>query len=159
MNWFKRKKRIIQSSDQQVLPMKPINYHPKIILAWAKAIDGNDDLLLWLKDHGYEELTYATYAIFLKEEARVWLTKNGYPHLMAFINAAEGNASAQKWLLTHDFEMLYHMALAIESEKESWDWLSQNVTADLFLLTQNIKKVKDKIEENHNDFHTFRKDR
>lgn len=159
VNWFKRKGKAQpkKAGEVKTVTVKPINYHPKIILAWAKAIEGNDDLVLWLKENGFPELTMATYAIYLKEEARQWLTNNGYPHLMAFINAAEGNEMAQKWLLAHDFEILYHMALAIEDEQTSWEWLGDNVTADMFLLTQTIKKVKDKIEENHNDVHSFGK--
>jgi hypothetical protein len=157
LNWFKKKekKQAKKIEDVQVVPIKLINYHPKIILAWAKAIEGNDELMLWLKDNGFPELTVATYAIYLKEDARQWLTNNGYPHLMAMINAAEGNVLAQRWLLAHDFEILYHMALAIEDEQDSWEWLGKNVTPDMFLLTQSIKKVKDKIEENHNDVHSF----
>ena len=50
------------------------------------------------------------------------------------------------------------MAMAIEDEEESWVWLGNNVTADMFLLTKTIKKIKDQIEESHNDVHTFRKD-
>lgn len=158
-NWFKKKKKLpVPAGEIKKVSIKPIDYHPKIILAWAKAIEGNDDLVIWLKDNGYPELTMATYAIYLKEEARLWLTKNGYPHLMAMINAAEGNETAQKWLLFHGFDILYHMALAIEDEQESWEWLGKNVTPDIFLLTQTIKKVKDKIEENHNDVHTFGRD-
>lgn len=150
--------REIQLSKTEIVPMKPIDYPAKIILAWAKAIDGNSDILLWLKENGYPELAMATYAIHLKEEAREWLPKNGYPQLMAFINASEGNEKAQRWLLINDMMLLYHMSQAIENEQESWEWLSKNVTADLFLLTQTIKKVKDQIEENHNDIHSFRKD-
>ena len=138
--------------------VKPINYPAKIILAWAKAIEGNPELRLWLKENGFEELTMATYAIELKEEARTWLMQNGYPHLMAMINAAEGNENAQNWLKAHNFDVLYHMSLAIEDEKESWEWLGKNVTPDMFILTQSIKAVKDKIEEQHNDIHTFRRD-
>ncbi len=74
------------------------------------------------------------------------------------INAAEGNENAQKWLLVHGFEMLYHMSMAVENEDESWKWLSANVPADIFLLTQTIKQIKDKIEENHNDIHSFGRD-
>jgi hypothetical protein len=77
---------------------------------------------------------------------------------MAMINAAEGNETAQKWLLAHDFEILYHIAMAVEDEQMSWEWLGKNVTPDIFLLTQSIKKVKDQIEENHNDVHSFGKD-
>lgn len=159
MSWFKKNKALPKKVDDvQKVTVKPINYHPKIILAWAKAIEGNDDLMLWLKENGYPELAIATHAIYLKEEARDWLTKNGYPHIMAMINAAEGNELAQKWLLAHDFEILYHMALAIDDDQESWEWLGQHVSADMFLLTKSIKKVKDQIEENHNDVHSFGKD-
>lgn len=158
-SWFKKNKnRKVNIENTERIPLKPLDYHPKVILAWAKAIDGNDDLVLWLKNNGYEELAMATYAIYLKQEARLWLKENGFAHILAFINASEGNESAQKWLFTHDFEILYHMAQAIEDEQASWKWLGDNVTPDLFLLTQTIKKVKDKIEENHNDVHSFRKD-
>lgn len=159
-NWFRKKGKANAKSVNDVtkVTVYPIDYPPKIILAWAKAIEGNEEILFWLRDNGYTELVMATYAISLKKEARTWLTANGYPHLMAMINAAEGNEMAQKWLLAHGFEMLYHMAMAIEDEEESWVWLGNNVTADMFLLTQTIKKVKDQIEESHNDVHTFRKD-
>lgn len=158
-DFFRKNKTRQVSVDQlKATQLKSINYDPKIILAWAKAVEGNDDIMLWLKENGYTELFMATYAIYLKEEAREWLQKNGYAHLMAFINAAEGNESAQKWLKTHQFDLLYHMAMAIEDEEESWQWLRQNSSQDIFILTRSIKEVKDKIEENHNDIHSFRKD-
>jgi hypothetical protein len=50
------------------------------------------------------------------------------------------------------------MSLAIDDDQDAWKWLGENVTADLFLLAQSIKKVKDKIEEKHNDVHSFGKD-
>jgi hypothetical protein len=160
LNWFRKKKdspKKVKGSTE-IVPMKPIDYPAKIILAWAKAIDGNQEILLWLKDNGYPELAMATYAILLKQEARDWLPKNGYPQLMAFIHAAEGNEKALRWLMLNDFELLRHMALAIDGEQEGWDYISANATADLFLLTQTIKKVKDRIEEQHNDVHTFGRD-
>lgn len=161
LNWFrKNKKKADQPNTRKVqaVPMKPIDYPPKIILAWAKAIDGNQDILLWLKDNGYPELSMATYAILLKQEARDWLPVNGYPQLMAFIHAAEGNEKALRWLELNGFDLLKNMALAVDGEKEGWDYISTNATADLFLLTQTIKKVKDRIEEQHNDIHTFGRD-
>jgi hypothetical protein len=160
LNWFrKNKKKSVQPKGPvSVVPMKPIDYPAKIILAWAKAVDGNQDILLWLKDNGYPELTMASYAILLKQEARDWLPKNGYPQLMAFIHAAEGNEKALRWLSLNGFELLRNMALAIDGEQEGWDYISTNGTADLFLLTQTIKKVKDRIEEQHNDVHSFGRD-
>jgi hypothetical protein len=156
LNWFKRKK--YSSGDFAKVEFKPIDYPAKIILAWSKAIEGNDEILLWLKDNNYKELVMATYAIYLKDEARDWLVENGYTHLMAMINAAEGNESAQKWLIRNEFHLLYHIAMAVEGEIESFDWLGNNASADIFMLAKSIKKIKDEIEENHNDHHTFRKD-
>lgn len=158
MGLFGKKKRAVKVEDTKAYQLKDINYPPKIILAWAKAVEGNDDIMSWLKANGYKELFMATYAIYLKDEARNWLQKNGYAHLLAFINAAEGNESAKKWLSTHNFDILYHMAKAIDDERESFVWLKENTTQDLFLLTLSIKKVKDQIEENHNDIHTFGQD-
>ncbi|TNE77498.1 MAG: hypothetical protein EP333_00750 [Bacteroidetes bacterium] len=158
LNWFKKKKRQIVASELSKTPLKNIDYPPKILLAWAKAIEGNDQILNWLKENDYEELYMATYAIKLKDDARNWLQANGFAHLLAMINAAEGNESAQKWLLVHGFEILYHIAMAVENEESSWDWIGKNAPLDVYLLAKSIKKVKDDIEENHNDIHSFRKD-
>jgi hypothetical protein len=159
LNWFKRKKRQIIANEMSGTPLERIDYPPKIILAWSKAIEGSVEFQDWLRTNGYEELYMATYAILLKDEARNWLQENGYAHLLAMINAAEGNKSAQKWLLVHDFEVLYHIAMAVENEMTSWEWIGKNAPPDIFILAKSIKKVKDDIEENHNDIHSFGKDR
>jgi hypothetical protein len=157
--FFKKKnKQQAQPARVQKVGIKPLDYHPKIILAWAKALEGNKEITSWLKDNGYEELVFANAAIWLKNDARDWLMNNGYPHLMAMIHAAEGDEKAQKWLLSNDFEILYHIALAVENEQESWKWLKLNATQDLFILAQTIKMIKDRIEENHNDVHSFGRD-
>lgn len=137
----------------QKVEIKPFDYHPKIILAWAKGIEGHSELLNYLLDNGYKELVMATHAIRLKEKARTWLMKNGYPHLMAFINAAEGNKQATNWLLKNNFSLLYNMAIAIDGDPEGFKWLNQNSTQEYFFLTRIIKDVKDEIEEGHNDIH------
>jgi len=157
-NWLKRKKREIKLESTESTTLKNLDYPAKIILAWSKAIEGDDQFLIWLKDNGYEELFMATYAILLKEEARGWLQSNGYAHLLAMINAAEGNESAKKWLQTYNFEILFNIACAVDDENESFLWLRKNAPADIFILTKSIKKVKDEIEANHNDIHSFRKD-
>jgi len=156
---FKKKRgHSIERHEIVTKHLKPLDYPPKVIVAWAKAIEGNQQLMRWLKENDYFELCMATYAIHLKEEARSWLSQNGYAHLHAFINASEGVKSAQKWLQKHKLEQLFHMAMFIEEETESLHWLQQNATEDILFLTYTIKKIKDKIEENHNDIHTFRKD-
>ena len=156
-SWFskKRKHKVNELAKHEV---KPINYPAKIIIAWSKAIEGSDEFMFWLKDNGYIELVMATHAIHLKDDARAWLQKNGYPHLLAMINGAEGNESAQHWLKIHRFDILYHIALAVENEQESFFWLGKNAPLDIFMLAKSIKKIKDQIEENHNDIHSFRQD-
>lgn len=154
---FGRKKKVPVEKIKKAV-FKDISYPPKIILAWAKSLEGNLEITEWLLNNGYKELVMANQAILLKDEARNWLLDNGYPHLMAMINAAEGNENAQKWLLKHNFPQLYHMAMAVEGEMESWEWLGNHVPVDVFLLTKTIKKIKDDIEENHNDIHSFGKD-
>lgn len=149
----KRKKRQVNVNDTKKVPTKKFSYHPKVILAWAKGIEGNTELLNYLNDNGYKELVMATHAIRLKDKARDWLMKNGYPHVMAMINAAEGNRQALEWLKMNDFLILYNMARAIDDEKEGFAWLKHNATQDIFILTTSIKKVKDEIEEDHNDIH------
>lgn len=133
--------------------LKKFAYHPKIILAWAKAIEGNADLLKFLNKNGYEELVVAAHAIKLKEESRDWLMKNGYPHVMAMINAGEGNQQALKWLKLNEYTLFYNMALAIDGENEGFIWIRKHATPDIFMLTQSIKRVKDEIEEDNNDIH------
>jgi hypothetical protein len=157
LTWFKSKKKSKEKVTEavEVIPMKPMNYHPKIILAWAKAVDGNVEIATWLTDNGFQELTIACSAIRLKDEARTWLMQNGYPHLMAMINAAEGNTKAAKWLEINKMDLLFHISQAVEDNQKSWAWLKHNATQDLFILAQSIKIVKDKIEERHNDIHSF----
>lgn len=136
----------------------PFDYHPKIILAWAKGIEGNSQLLDYLYENGYKELVMATHAIRLKDEAVDWLMKNGYPHFMAMINAAEGNQQALEWLKKNNFLLFYNMALAIESEDEGFKWINQNSTQEIFYLTKCIKTVKEEIERGHNDYHKYSAD-
>jgi len=162
MNWLKKltkkniKKETVKLSNKSSL--KKIDYPSKIILAWAKAIEGNIQISNWLNQNGYKELVFASAAIHLKEEARIWLMENGYPHLMAMINAAEGDENAQKWLLKYKFNLLFHIAMVSEHENNSLIWLRKNSTPDIFILAQTIKQIKDKIEENHNDIHSYGKD-
>lgn len=163
MSWnpFKKKAKseIAKNSDNfDVVPLKPMNYSAMVILAWAKAIDGDLTLQDWLRDNGYKELYIAIFAIHLKDNARDWLIENGYAHLMAMIDAAESNDNAAKWLLHHKFETLYHIAKAVDYHDESWVWLRTYSTEDIFILAQAIKKVKDEIEENHNDPHWIHRD-
>ena len=162
MAWFKKNKKSneepLKKEPHSKVPLRPINYSNMVILAWAKAVEGNLDIQKWLVEHGYEELVHASFAIRLKEDSRVWLMDNGYAHLMAMINGCEGNVHAQKWLLDYGFHNLYHVARAIDYEQDSWKWLAIKKRTQLAILAKSIQIVKDKIEETHNDIHSLNKD-
>ena len=164
MNWWEKVKNLItgksssSSGKQAEITMKSVDYHPKIILAWVECLNGNQEITNWLLENNYREIVMASSAVYLRDEARNWLMENGYPHLMAFINAAEGNESAGKWLNAHGFEQLFYMALAIDNDKKGWDWLISNSSEDIFLLCKTINRIKNQIEENHNDIHSIHKD-
>ncbi len=153
--WRKKKDRPEKLKAQSIVPMKKRVYPPKIKLAWMKALEGNTEITEWLIQNGFKELAMCNQAILLKEEAREWLMHNGFPHLMAFVNAAEGNGKAADWLSKAGMLEYFHMSQCIENQQESWQWLKENSTEDVFLLTKTIKKIKDQIEEDHNDIHTW----
>lgn len=164
MNWFKKifGKEPLQEKMSSVQPINSafvqLDYPPKVLLAWIKAVEGDQALALFLYENGYEELFHTTHALLLKEAARNWLMQNGYAHLLAFVNAVEGNAHAQRWLQMHGFEVLYHVSLAADGEMTSFAWLKAYADPLLFLLARTIKKLKDQIEFNHNDMYSFGKD-
>ena len=154
----RNKKKQKTEVEKAKVKLRPINYSNMVILAWAKAIDGDLELQKWLRENNYEELVHVVYAIRLKADSREWLMDNGYAHLMAMINACEGNPNAQNWLLGHQFHNLYHVARAADHEHLSWKWLAKNKRTQLAILAKSIQRVKDNIEERHNDIHSINKD-
>lgn len=158
--WFNRNKKKAEKPvpiEKAKVKLMPINYSNMVILAWAKAIEGDLELQKWLKENDYEELVHSAYAIRLKEDSREWLMENGYAHLMAMINACEGNSNAQKWLMGYGLKNLFHVARAVDHEQDSWKWLAVNKKRQLAVLAKSIQKVKDNIEESHNDIHSINK--
>lgn len=155
---FQKDSDSLNSSKATKITIKKMEYPSKIILAWTEALKGNLEIAKWLNENGYEELVHANLAIKLNQLSRNWLMDNGYPHIMAFINAAEGDENAKKWLLKYRFELLWHLAIYIDGENESNNWIQKNASPEFIYLAKIIKDIKDKIEENHNDIHSFRKD-
>lgn len=154
--FFRRKKRTGLTGK---VTLKPLRYPHKILAVWASAIDGNVELRdgLLASEH-YKELGMVVHAILLKEEARHWLMKNGYPHLMAMVNGAEGNRQAIDWLERNNFQVLKQIALAADGNERGFEWLARNGHRSFLAVAQSIKKVKDEIEASHNDVHQFGRD-
>ncbi len=158
--FFKRKKK--KDSNQEIstlVQLKPLNYPPKILIGWAEAIGGNTDLRDWfLASEDYKELGMSVHALLLKNDARDWLMKNGYAHLMAMINGAEGNQDAIHWLNKSNFQILKHVALAGDRQEASLQWLIDHKQVEFAMIAERIRVLKDQIEDTHNDVHTFGKD-
>jgi ferritin-like protein len=94
----------------------------------------------------------------LKDDAREWLMKNGYAHLMAMINGAEGNKEAIHWLEKSKFEVLKHIALAGDRDQDSLEWLKRNNHFEFAMIAERIRVLKDQIEDTHNDVHSINLD-
>jgi len=151
---FGKKKK--QHDFQGTVKLKPLKYHPKILLGWAEAIGGNKDLLEWfMESPDYKELGVFVYALHLKEDARTWLMKNGYAHLMAMINAVERNKEALHWLDKSGFQVLKNVALSGDGNEEAFNWLMNNGHPEFAMISKKIETVKNDIEDSHNDVHKF----
>lgn len=156
---FKRKKKKKEAEITQSVRLKPLRYPPKILVGWAEAIGGNTDLRDWfLASDDYKELGMSIHALLLKDEARDWLMKNGYAHLMAMINGVEGNQEAIHWLDKANFQLLKHVALAADHNKASREWLLKSKYPEFAMIAEKIKVLKDQIEDTHNDIHSFGRD-
>lgn len=153
--FWKKKKDTTPVFDNSI-KLKPLKYHPKILLGWAEAIGGNKDLLDWfMASPDFKELGIFVYALHLKEDAREWLMKNGYAHLMATINAIEGNKIALSWLEKNKMTVLSKVAKSADGDEDSFKWLKANGHPEFAMISKKIESVKDEIERNHNDPHKF----
>jgi hypothetical protein len=160
LSFFRKKKqKEAQEEATKKVKLMPLNYPPKILIGWAEAIGGNNDLRDWfLASDQYKELGLTVHALLLKDDARTWLMENGYAHLMAMVNGVEGNKEAIHWLQKSNFITLMNVALAGDGDMNAYQWLLENNLKEFALISQKIKVLKDQIEETHNDIHSFGKD-
>jgi len=147
-NKIANKKKINKAS------LKPINYPPKILLAWGEVISGNSKIRDWMMKNGYPELGIFYHALRNDVKAKEWLMKNGYPHLLAMISGGEGDQIALKWLEQFDFFILKHMAMAIDGHSGAKNWLMNHdkIYAGLAL---KMEIVKNEIDLKNNSPHTI----
>ena len=131
-------------------------YPSKVLLAWAEAIMGHEQLRDWLMGSDYPELGVFCHALRNEPTSRAWLRHHGHLHLMALIEGAEGEEKAVKWLRHEGGETLAVMALAADNDEEALRRLmtgdpdSKGIWAQIALRMQH---VKNDIEEANNDVH------
>jgi hypothetical protein len=152
---FRKKK----SKFEGTVQLKPLKYPPKILLGWAEAIGGNKDLRDWfLESEDFKELGLFVHALLLKQDAREWLMENGYAHLMAMINGAEGSKEAIHWLDKAGFLVLKNVALSGDNDEDAFEWLTSNGHEEFAMISMQIRKIKNEIEDDHEDIHKFGRD-
>ena len=134
------------------------DYPAKVLLAWGEAIRGHAGLRDWLMKNGYPELGVFVFALHLKDEARTWLMKNGHPHLMAVITGIEGDKRALDWLGQHGMEALKHVALVGDGDEDAVRWLIAHDQKELARAALNMREVKRRIDEDHQDPHKYAQD-
>ncbi len=138
----------------KVLPLP--SYPGKVLLAWAEAITGNEELRDWLMASAYPELGVFCHALMNEPTSRSWLRHHGHAHLMALIEGAEGESRAVEWLRHEGGSILADMALAADNDEDALARLMQgdpDVNGIWVLIALRIQHVKNDIEESNNDVH------
>jgi hypothetical protein len=107
-------------------------YPNKVLLAWAEAITGHEELRDWLMGSDYPELGVFCHALNNEPTSRAWLRHRGHAHLMALIEGAEDN----------DEDALARLMRGDPDINGIWA-----------LIALRIQHVKNGIEEANNDVH------
>lgn len=130
-------------------------YPSKIILAWAEAVKGNQQIREWLMKNGYPELGIFVHALHNQDDAREWLMENDHPQLMALINGAEGNKNALLWLRNFGMDVLEKVALVADNNEDALGWLIMNDYKDFAKLALHMRFIKNEIDDDNADPHRF----
>jgi hypothetical protein len=146
MVWWKKVKNWALEGMEEKAPLQfnPTEYHPKINLAWSACLRGDENIIRWLNENGYNEIVQASAALHGNQNAREWLVVNNYPQLMAFISAIEGDEKALKWLEEYHFDLFFYLSLAILKDKRGLDWIGENCSEDIAVLGQSLFEVQRK---------------
>ncbi len=124
-------------------------YDPKILIAFAEAIDRNFKIHKWLLENGYPELAALASSLQADVDAFNWLMKNGYPHYAAFSNAIDEDTAAYHWLAQHGFRLLALMVDAAYLKTEALEILKKENLEIFIRISLKIRKLK---EEQHRDY-------
>lgn len=146
MEWWSKVKNwaLEGMNDKKPIQFNETEYVPKIHLAWAECLRGNQEIARWLNENGYEELVKASSALHGNRLAREWLAANNYPQLMALVSAIEGDEKALKWLEEYHFELFFNLARAVLKDQDGLTWIGENCTEDIPILGQAFYEVQSK---------------
>jgi hypothetical protein len=140
----------------QMNPTSLPAYPTKVLLAWAEAMLGHEDLRDWLMGSDHPELGVFCHALHNEPTSRAWLRHHGHAHLMALLEGAEGQAKAVEWLRHTANDTLADMALAADNDEEALARLMKgdpDVKGIWAQIALRIRHVKNDIEAANNDVH------
>lgn len=138
-----------------VPPSLPV-YPNKVLLAWAEAILGHEEIRDWLMASDYPELGVFCHALHNEPTSRAWLRHHGHAHLMALLEGAEGEQKAVDWLRNSAGDTLADMALAADNDEDALGRLMRgnpDVNGIWAQIALRIRHVKNDIEAANNDVH------
>lgn len=131
-------------------------YPNKVLLAWAEAILGHEEIRDWLMGSDYPELGVFCHALNNEPTSRAWLRHHGHLHLLALVEGTEGEPKAIDWLRGVGSNTLADMALAADNDEDA---LSRLMTGDpdakgiWAQVALRMRHVKNAIEAQNNDVH------
>ena len=128
------KKSLPKKEAKKTIELKSIQYEAKIVLAWAKAIEGDQLIQLGLKEMGYPELFHATEAIYLRQNSRDWLIENGF----------QGKVGQTIPNMTDEY---------IQTVSDRYIELFENIIGEKFIKA-DISDINSRIEKNVVDYLT-----
>jgi len=140
-------------ADQTLRP-----YPTKVLIAWAEAISGREEIRDWLMASDYPELGVFCHALRNEETSRAWMHHKKHHVLMALIEGAEGDERAVTWLRERGHGVLADMALAADNDEEASARLmapaARGKGDGLWgQIAMRIREVKNEIESKNNDVH------
>ncbi len=133
-------------------------YPTKVLLAWAEAISGSEELRDWLMGSEYPELGVFCHALRNEETSRAWLRHKNHHVLLALLEGAEGDEQAVVWLKEQGQPVLADMALAADNDEEATSRLKAPAARGKgdglwAQIAVRIRDVKNEIESMNNDVH------
>ena len=142
-----------ESMDTPQIP----TYPNKVLLAWAEAISGNENLQDWLMGSDFPELGVFCHALRNETTSRAWLRHHGHVHLMALLLGTEGEKEAVTWLRQNGQPILADMAETADNDEDALGRLlalTRKGGDGLWAqIAVRIQGVKNDIEESNNDVH------
>ena len=117
-------------------------YPAKIFLAWAEAIEGNQEFVQFLMQNGYPELICVIDFLWGSTKAGQWFMVHNMPEWRAFSEyVGDENKEARQWLLNNNFDHLVLVGDAIYNKPGALQVLEKKGLPELVIIAQRLNKL------------------